>query len=145
MLACSIRCFEHLVVSNRSGLLSPRNCYDILIVLLCDCCKTKFLASGGWKRVCQPFSCPCTAEKGSVRRFCSTCLLQESMPFGKSKPPLPTRSLRSLRAAVRSTSSALCLHHAHPFVATEEKRSVSCREAGGLVTVLWSPRIVTIY
>ena len=26
------------------------------------------------------------------------------MPFGKSKRPLPTRSLRSVRAAVRSTS-----------------------------------------
>ena len=39
----------------------------------------------------------------------------------KSKPPLPTRSLRSLRAAVHSTSSALCLHHAHPFVAATEK------------------------
>ena len=38
------------------------------------------------------------------------------MPFVKSKPPLPTRSLRSLRAAARSTSSALCLHHSHPFV-----------------------------
>ena len=72
-------------------------------------------------------------------------LFQESMPFGKSKPPLPTRSLRSLRAAVRSTSSALCLRHAHPFVAAEEKRPVSCREAEGLVTELWSPRIVTIY
>ena len=52
-------------------------------------------------------------------------LFHKSMPFGKSKPPLPTRSLRSLRAAVRSTSSALCLHHAHPFVAAAEKRPVS--------------------
>ena len=106
----------------------------------------EFLAKVGWKRGCQPFSCPCSQNVMHCRkRFCSTCLLQESMPFGKSKPPLPTRSLRSLRAAVRSTSSALCLHHAHPFVAAEEKRSVSCREAGGLVTELWSPRIVTIY
>ena len=44
------------------------------------------------------------------------------MPFVKSKPPLRTRSLRSLRAAARSTSSAVWLHHAHPFVAAEEKR-----------------------
>ena len=39
------------------------------------------------------------------------------MPFVKSKPPLPTRSLSSLRAAAHST---LCLHYAckrsHPFV-----------------------------
>ena len=100
--------------------------------------QTKFLASVGWKRGCQPFSCRCSQNVMHCRkRFCSTCLLQESMPFGKSKPPLPTRSLRSLRAAVRSTSSALCLHHAHPFVAAAEKRSVSCREAEGLVTELW--------
>ena len=37
------------------------------------------------------------------------------------KPPLTTRSLRSLRAAAPSTSSALCLHHGHPFVAASEK------------------------
>ena len=118
------------------GVVVSKNCYDILIVLLCDCCKLSFY---------QPFSCRCSQNVTHCRkRFCSTCLLQESMPFGKSKPPLPTRSLRSLRAAVRSTSSALCLHHAHPFVAAAEKRSVSFREAEGLVTELWSPRIVTI-
>ena len=42
------------------------------------------------------------------------------MPFVKSKCPLPTRSLRLLRAAVRSTTSALWLHYAckrsSPFV-----------------------------
>ena len=64
-------------------------------------------------------------------------LSKESMPCVKSKPPLPTRSLRSLRAAVCSNSSALCLHHAHPFVTAAEKRPVSCREAEGLVTKLW--------
>ena len=33
----------------------------------------------------------------------------------------------------------LCLYHAHPFVAAAEERSVSCREAKGLVTeLLWS-------
>ena len=82
-----------------------------------------------------------TAEKRFVRHVCfrNPCLLNV-----KSKPPLPSRSLRSLRAAVRSTSSALWLDHAHLFVAAEEKRPVSCREAEGLVTALWSPRSVTI-
>ena len=76
------------------------------------------LATVGWKWGCQPFSCcPCTLCVTHCRKeICSTCLFHESMPFGKSKPPLPTRSLRSLRAAARSTSSALCLHHSHPFV-----------------------------
>ena len=65
----------------------------------------------------------CTAERRLVRHD-STCLFQESipaMPFVKSKCPLATRSLRSLRGTVRSTNSALCLHHAHPFVAASEK------------------------
>ena len=106
--------------------------------------QTKFLASVGWKQGCQPFSCPCSLTVTHCRKeICFTYLFQESMPFGKSKPPLPTRSLRFLRATVRSTSSALWLHHAHPFVAAEEQKPVSCREAEGLVTELWSPRIVT--
>ena len=105
--------------------------------------KIEILASVGWKRGCQPFSCPCSRNVMHCRKkICLTCLSKESMPFVKSKPPLPTRSLRSLRAAVCSNSSALCLYHAHPFVAAAEKRPVSCREAKGLVTELWSPRFV---
>ena len=110
--------------------------------------KIEILASVGWKWGCQPFSCPCSRNVMHCRKqICLTCLSKESMPFVKSKPPLPTRSLRSLRAAVcfSSTNSALCLYHAHPFVAAAEKRSVSCREAKGLVPELWSPRIVAIY
>ena len=53
--------------------------------------------------------------------ICSTCLSKESVPFVKSKSPLSTSSLRFLRAAAPSTSSALCLHHAHPFIAAGEK------------------------
>ena len=74
-----------------------------------------------------------TAEK----EICSTCLSKESMLFVKSKFPLPTRSLRFLRAAARFTSSAL-LRHTHPFVAAAEKRPVPCREAEGLVMEWWS-------
>ena len=49
------------------------------------------LATVGWKRGCQPFSCPCTLCGMHCRkRFCSTCLFQEFRPFVKSKPPLPT-------------------------------------------------------
>ena len=113
--------------------------------------KIETLASVGWKWGCQPFSCPCSLNVMHCRKeICLTCLSKESMPFVKAKPPLPTRSLRSLRAAVCSTNSALCcklcLYHAHPFVAAAEERSVSCREAKGLVTeLLWSPRIVAIY
>ena len=57
------------------------------------------------------------------KKDCSTCLFKESIPAipGISKHPLPTRS-RFLRATVRSTSSALWLHHAHPFVAATEKK-----------------------
>ena len=83
----------------------------------------ELLAIVGWKWGCQPFSCPCSLNVAHCQKeICATCLSKESMPFVKSKPPLRTRSLRSLRAAARSTSSAVWLHHAHPFVAAEEKR-----------------------
>ena len=65
----------------------------------------------------------CTAERRLVRHD-STCLFQESIPailWGNAKHPLPTRSLRSPRGTICSTNSALCLHHAHPFVAASEK------------------------
>ena len=72
----------------------------------------EFLASVGWKRGCQPFSCPCSLNVTHWKELFSTCLPKESMPFVNSKPPFPARSLKSLRAAVRSTSSAWWLHHA---------------------------------
>ena len=67
-----------------------------------------------------------------------------AIPFGDSKHPLPTRSLRLLRAAAAATSSTLYLHFARHLVSAAEKRPVSCREAEGLVTELWSPRSVTM-
>ena len=52
-------------------------------------------------------SVPLRIERRFIRHIC------QSMPFVKSKPPLSTRSLRSLRAAARFTSSLrLRLHHA---------------------------------
>ena len=70
------------------------------------------------------WNCPCSQNVTHFRKeICGTCLFRESIPaipFWNSKHPIPTRSLRSLRAAAPSTSSAL-LHHAHPFVAAEEK------------------------
>ena len=60
----------------------------------------QLLATVGWKRGCQPFSCRCSQNVMHCRKeMCWTCLFQESMPFVKSKPPLPTRSLSFLRAA----------------------------------------------
>ena len=74
--------------------------------------------------ICQPFSCPCSKNVTHCpKEICSTCLSKEcipAIPFGISKHPHPTRS-RFPRATVRSTSSALWLHHAHPFVAVTEK------------------------
>ena len=53
-----------------------------------------------------------------------------AIPFWNSKPPLPTRSLRFLRAAAPSSTSALWLHHAHPFVAAAGKTSLLQRSRG---------------
>ena len=84
----------------------------------------ELLATVGWKWGCQPFSCRCSQNVTHCRKqICSTCLFKTSIPavpFSNSKHPVSTRS-RFLRATVRSTSSALCLHHAHPFIAATEK------------------------
>ena len=113
------------------GVVVSKNCYNTVIVLsvaLCDCCKPfveiELSATAGWKCSCQLFSCRSTQNVKHCRNeICSTCLSKESIsaiPCGNSKHPLPTRSFRFLRMALRSTSCALCLHFAskrsHPFV-----------------------------
>ena len=71
----------------------------------------ELLPTVGWKCGCQPFSCLCLKNVTRSRKeIYATYLSKESIPaitFGNSKHPLPTRSFRFLRAAVRSTSSAL--------------------------------------
>ena len=101
--------------------------------------KIEILASVGWKWGCQPFSCTCSLNVMHCRKeICLTCLSKESIPFVKSKPPLPTRSLRSLRAAVCSTNSALCLYHAHPFsLQLQKKTSLMQRRGFGHGVVVW--------
>ena len=116
------------------GVVVSRICWGIFRspMVPCDHCdhyKTlngfgdwAFIQGGWWG--CQPFSCPCSQNVMYCRKeICSTCLFQESIPaspLGNAKHPLPTRSLRLLRAAVRSTSCALCLYYAckrsHSFV-----------------------------
>ena len=112
------------------------------------------LASVGWKQGCQPFSCPWSENVTYCRKeICSTYLFKASIaaiPLANAKHQFPTKSLRSLRAAVRSTSSALCLYYAckrsHPFVEDSgfvshaEKQSVwsrSCRLQDLLRTIQW--------
>ena len=86
--------------------------------------RLSFLATVGWKCGCQPFSCLCLKNVTHSRKeICATRLFKESIlasTFGNCKHPLPCRS-KFLRAAVRSSRSALSLHHAHAFVAAEEK------------------------
>ena len=76
----------------------------------------------GWKRGCQPISCPCWQNVTHSRNeICGSCLSKESIPaisFWNSKHPLPTKSFTFLRAAVRS---ALWLHRACPFIAATGK------------------------
>ena len=101
----------------------------VLSVVTCDCCKPMnscrdwAFSNSGLEVGLPAFQLPMFAKCDALKEICSACLSKESMPFvkSKSKPPLSTRSLSSLRAAASSTSSALCLHHAHPFVAVTEK------------------------
>ena len=86
--------------------------------------ESELLATVGWTCGCRPFSCRCSQNVTHCRKeICSTCSFEESIPaipLGNAKHPLPTRSLTLLRAAVRSTSCALCLYYAckrsHSFV-----------------------------
>ena len=97
----------------------------------------ELLATVGWKWSCKPFSCRCWQHVTHCRKeTCSTCLLKESIPaipFGNSKPPLPTRSFRFLRAAVRSAISALNHGCIMPIPSLQlQKKPVTCREVEGL-------------
>ena len=81
----------------------------------------EFLATVGWKRGCQPFSCPCWQNVTHCRKeLCSLCTFK-TFPFWNSKHRLRARS---------STSSTLCFYackRSHPFV--EDSGFVSCRGA----------------
>ena len=112
--------------------------YRILIVLLvmtCDCCKPMnscrdwAFSNSGLEVGLPAFQLPMFSKCDALPKtdFCD-CLSKESMAFVKSKPPLPTTSLRLLRAAVHATSSALWLQHAHPFVAAERRKKQSHAE-----------------
>ena len=120
------------------GVVVSKVCYGILergvlpFAMLLQWVEIELLATVGWKCGFQPFSCPCrktchcrTAERRFFRHACLRipCLLWNISP-------LPTRSLRSLRAAAHSTSSALWLHHAHAFVAVAEQTSRIQRSRG---------------
>ena len=90
------------------------------------------LVTVSWTCGCQPFSCRCSQNVRHCRmEMCWTCLFQES---------IPTRCF--LRAAACYTSSAFLYNS--QIHCSWRKRPVSCREAEGLVTELWSPRIVAI-
>ena len=71
-------------------------------------------------------------EKGCPYPALATPQLRSTtaIPFGISKHPLPTRSLRFLRVGVRSTSFAVWMHHAHPFVAAAGKTCLMQRSKG---------------
>ena len=99
----------------------------------------EILATVSGSCACQPFGCRCSQNVTHCRKeMCWTCLFRQSMPFVKSKPPLPPRSLRLLRGTVCSTISSLCLHHAHPFVAAAEKTCHAQRSRGSeFVTIQW--------
>ena len=141
-----------------NGVAVSKICYNAVIVLsvvLCDCCKPKnscrdwAFSNSGLEVGLPPFSFPCSQNLKHCRKeIYSTCLFKTSIPavpFWNSKHPVSTRS-RFLRATVRSTSSALCLHHAHPFVVSAEKqtRFMQRSKAKRLVKQLWSPRFVTM-
>ena len=49
------------------------------------------------------------------------CFRSPFLPFFGEMPSIHSRPEATLRGTVCSTNSAICLHHAHPFVAASEK------------------------
>ena len=136
-LCCSFR-QRHLSHAEKQSVWS-RSCGLQDLLQCCDCALScamrllqtneplsgfSFSAKVGWERSCQPLSCGCSVNViHCPKRFVGHCSSKESVPtilYGISNHPLSTRS-RFLRATVRSTSSALCLHHALPFVVASDK------------------------
>ena len=107
----------------------------------------ELLATVGWKWGCQPFSCRCSQNVTHCpKEICSTSLSKESIPtipFGNLNHPLPARSFRFLRAAVRSTCFAV-VASCPSLRCSYRKECASCREAECLFTELWFPRFVTM-
>jgi len=127
--------FQHRSRGFGHGVVASTISYNAVIVLsvvLCDCCKPtsncrdRAFSNSGLEVGLPALQLPCSQNVTHCRKqMCSTCLCKTSIPavpFWNSKHPLSTRS-RFLRATVRSASSALCLHHAHPFVEFAEKRT----------------------
>ena len=126
------------------------NAVIVLSVVPCCCCKPMnswrdwAFSNSGLEVGLPAFQRPMFAKVTHCRQeICSTCLSKESMPFDpfvKSKPPLPTRSLRSLRAVARSTLLQyystiqwLCSHSC--YVTAANQRTVV--EIELLATVGW--------
>ena len=136
-LCCSGRKKMCLVQRNRGfgrGVFFSKICYNTVIVfsvVLCDCCKPMnncrdgAFSNSGLEVWLPAFQLLCLKHVTHSRQeIYATCLSKESIPaipFGSLQHAVPTRILRFLRAAVRSSRSALFLHHAHAFVAAEGK------------------------
>ena len=114
-------------------------------VLQCTDCpplwllQTKFLASAGWKRGCEHFSYRCSDHMW--RHVCfrihsshSVLEFQASTPYQKLEAPESRSMLHQFCVMLVSCPSLRC---------SGRKKRVSCKEAKGLVTELWSPRFVT--
>ena len=138
------------------GVVVSKICYNAVIVLSELCYVTaanqrtiveiELSATVSWKWGCRPFSCRCSQNVPHCRKeICSTCSFKESIPTipcVNSKHPIPARSLRFfLRAAACSTSSALWLHHAHPFVVTAEKAFLMQRSGAASLSATYVPKM----
>ena len=113
----SLRCnFRKNPVSCRQakGLVTDSQLWHVTAANQWTVVEIELLSTVSWQWDCQPFSFRCSQNVMHCRKeICSTWLFHESIPafpLGNANHPLPTRSSRLLRAAVRSTSSGLCLN-----------------------------------
>ena len=144
------RAFGHGVVVSKICC----NAVIVLSVVLCDCCKPmNNCRDWGFSKIglevwLPAFQLPSLQNATHFRKaICSTYLLKASIPA----IPWEVPNIHSLPQKLQvpesgSTLHQLCIMAAScpSFRCNCRKTPVSCREAEGLVTELWSPRFVTI-
>ena len=137
------------------GVVVSKICYNAVIVLSvvqCDCCKPMSncgdwaFSNSGLDVGLPAFLLPMFATCDALPKDFSTCFLKESIPaipFGNTNH-IPYQKLEVPES--RSTFQQLCLMLASctSLCCSCSKKPVSCREAEGLVTELWSPKFVTL-
>ena len=117
--------------------LCPQSCY-LTAANQWTILEIELLATVGWTRGCQPFSCPRSQNVTHCRKeICDMVRLRNPFPPFLFRIP-SIHSLPEAGSESCSTFRHLCIM---PIPSLQlQKKLLACREAEKLVTELWSPR-----